>query len=390
MTECELPMEAMSGDGEFRLPTSSPIFGAGGQKSLNERLRGLRQQLGQHAELSGIGRIALAVHDPVTDLVRTFAHSSDWDTPLEHYAAALASVPSLQRLIERRCLRVVDDVLAPSVQAHQRHSRVIKASGYRSSFTLPMFQEGEFYGFIFLNSRQPAYFRGERLHQVLPYAGLVSLLGVNTLRSARMFLGAARTALALSSVRDHETGAHQQRVADYSRLIALQLAPARQLRDEYIEMVFQFAPLHDIGKIGIADAILRKPGRLTAEEYDAMKRHVAIGNGLVETMVAELGLRGSENADVLRNVVAGHHEAWDGSGYPQGRRGEEISLEGRILAVADVFDALTSERPYKQPWSNERAFAYLREKAGTQFDPECVRAFLDRVPEVLEIQQLHA
>ena len=174
--------------------------------------------------------------------------------------------------------------------------------------------------------------------------------------------------------RDPETGAHIQRMAYYSRLIAGRLGLSAELQ----ELILQAAPMHDVGKIGIPDYILLKPGKLTPEEYNAMKRHTVIGHEL---------LSGSESK-VLQTaavIAVSHHERYDGAGYPYGMRGEAIPLLGRIVAVADVFDALTSVRPYKDAWSLERSEAYLRENRGAHFDPVCVDAFFAAWDEVLGI-----
>jgi two-component system, response regulator RpfG len=176
--------------------------------------------------------------------------------------------------------------------------------------------------------------------------------------------------------RDPETGAHIQRMAHYSALIARQLG----LAEDYAEMLLDAAPMHDVGKMGIRDDILLKPGRLTPEEFEIMKRHAAIGHDI---------LKGSASAVVqLGAVIAlSHHEKFDGSGYPTGLAGASIPLEGRIVAVADVFDALTSERPYKKAWELQRALDFLREGSGAHFDPQCVDAFLGALDEVQSIRQ---
>ena len=174
--------------------------------------------------------------------------------------------------------------------------------------------------------------------------------------------------------RDPETGAHIQRMAHYSRLIAGRMG----LSSDEQDLILQAAPMHDVGKIGIPDYILLKPGKLTPEEYDEMKRHTVIGHEL---------LSGSESRvfQTAAVIAVAHHEKFDGSGYPYGLRGEDISLLGRIVAVADVFDALTSVRPYKDAWVLDRAEAYLREHSGRHFDPACVDAFFAAWDEVLDI-----
>ena len=176
-----------------------------------------------------------------------------------------------------------------------------------------------------------------------------------------------------AEIRDPETGAHIQRMAHYSCLIAGRLG----LSPEDQQLVLQAAPMHDVGKIGIPDFILLKPSNLTPEESAVMMTHATIGFEL---------LKGSESTILQAgaSIAISHHEKYDGSGYPYGTAGEAIPLFGRIVAVADVFDALTSERPYKRPWPVDRAAAYLRDTAG-HFDPSCVEAFLASWGEVLDV-----
>lgn len=174
--------------------------------------------------------------------------------------------------------------------------------------------------------------------------------------------------------RDPETGAHIQRMAHYSHLIAASLG----LSADDQALILQAAPMHDVGKIGIPDYILLKPGKLTPEEFEVMKGHALLGFEL---------LSGSESAilQAAASIAIAHHEKYDGSGYPYGLAGESIPLFGRIVAVADVFDALTSARPYKKAWDFDRAIAFLREGAGQHFDAGCVAAFLARMDDVVVI-----
>jgi putative two-component system response regulator len=171
--------------------------------------------------------------------------------------------------------------------------------------------------------------------------------------------------------RDPETGGHILRMAHYSALIARRLG-----QDEtYCDMLLEAAPMHDVGKLGTPDHILLKPGRLTPEEFEVMKRHTSIGHEILKgscSPMLELGA----------SIALAHHEKFDGTGYPNGLGGEDIPLEGRIVAVADVFDALTSARPYKPAWEDECAVAFMREQRGRHFDPHCLDAFLDNRDEV--------
>ncbi len=176
--------------------------------------------------------------------------------------------------------------------------------------------------------------------------------------------------------RDPETGAHIQRMAHYSEIIARGL----DLDDAACRLLLKAAPMHDVGKIGIPDYILLKPGRLTPQEFEVMKRHAELGYELLKDSGSEILQAGAE-------IALSHHEKYDGSGYPKGLKGHAIPLFGRIVAVADVFDALTSERPYKKAWLLDDALRFLESGRGAHFDPLCVEALLAGWEEVLEVRQ---
>jgi len=175
--------------------------------------------------------------------------------------------------------------------------------------------------------------------------------------------------------RDPDTGAHIQRMANYSRLIAANL----DWDEERQEMMLQAAPMHDVGKLGTPDGILLKPARLTPEEFEIMKGHATIGWEILKDSSSPI-------LQMAADIALSHHERFDGSGYPHGLSGETIPLAGRIVAVADVFDALTSERPYKKPWAISRSVDYLEQGRGSHFDPRCVDAFTKDWDAVLEIR----
>lgn len=338
-------------------------------QGLAERLACFHDEMKR--DFDGINRIAIAIYDPVTDLLKSFVHSSEGDNPFDYTVARLDELKPLAQLARTGGRRVIND-LSTHVPGTPAHAKRLLNCGYLSSYTVPVFHKGVFHGFIFFNSFLRGYFTPVVVQRLRPVAEVVSLHTIMELDAVRTIQAAVQTVRQISRTRDEETGAHLERMARYARLIALRLAPRRGLSDEWVEFLFQFAPLHDVGKIAVPDQILFKPDRLTPEEFEVMKTHVDRGLEIVDTMATTFRIGGAPHVRVLRNVVAHHHEAIDGSGYPQKLSGEAISLEGRITAVADVFDALTSVRPYKRAWSVDEAFEYLMAQSGRKFDAEAV------------------
>ena len=192
----------------------------------------------------------------------------------------------------------------------------------------------------------------------------------------------------LAESRDPETGGHLERIQNYTRVLAEEMALFPEyhgyITEEYIQSISVSSPLHDIGKVGIRDAILRKPGRLTKEEYEEMKRHAVIGGATLAA--AEARLQRRSFLEVGKAIAYCHHEKWDGAGYPRGLKGEEIPLSARIMALADVYDALRSKRVYKPAWPHEEVRTTITGDAGKHFDPLVVEAFLRCESRFLQIQ----
>ncbi|QYJ99708.1 two-component system response regulator [Shewanella alkalitolerans] len=178
--------------------------------------------------------------------------------------------------------------------------------------------------------------------------------------------------------KDNETGMHVIRMSHYARLLAREAG----MSEHFCELIYNASPMHDIGKIGTPDAILKKPAKLDDEEWREMQRHAEIGAEII-------GEHPDPMLEMARRIALTHHEKWDGSGYPKGLSGEEIPIEGRIVAIADVFDALTSIRPYKQAWSVEDTLALIDREAGKHFDPELVTHFKAIVDEAVKIRDSH-
>ncbi|MGE8719714.1 HD domain-containing phosphohydrolase [Leptospira terpstrae] len=201
----------------------------------------------------------------------------------------------------------------------------------------------------------------------------LSLVNVNEVKATRLQI-VQRLGMA-SEYKDNETGMHVIRMSHYSQTLALAFGYSSEAAEE----ILNAAPMHDVGKIGIPDHIIQKPGKLTPEEWEIMKRHPQIGAEII----------GDHNSSLLKlakSIAITHHEKFDGTGYPFQLKGEGIPLEGRIIAIADVFDALTTVRPYKKAWEVDVAIEFLKKESGTHFDPILVEKFISVLPKILEIK----
>ena len=201
----------------------------------------------------------------------------------------------------------------------------------------------------------------------------LSLVRMDELRETRLQI-VQRLGRA-AEYKDNETGLHVIRMSHFSKLLAL----AAGCSPAWAEDLLNAAPMHDVGKIGIPDAVLRKPGPQDAAEWDTMRRHPEIGAEII-------GEHPSGVLQLAREIALAHHEKWDGSGYPRGLAGEAIPLSARIVAIADVFDALTTRRPYKEPWPVQEAMNHIAAQAGKHFDPALVALFAPLLPQLLEIR----
>ena len=201
----------------------------------------------------------------------------------------------------------------------------------------------------------------------------LSLVRMDELRETRLQI-VQRLGRA-AEYKDNETGMHVIRMSHFSQLLAL----AAGCSPAWAEDLLNAAPMHDVGKIGIPDAVLRKPGPLDADEWATMRRHPEIGAEII-------GEHPSGVLQLAREIALAHHEKWDGSGYPRGLAGEAIPLSARIVAIADVFDALTTRRPYKEPWPVQEAMNHIAAQAGKHFDPALVALFAPLLPQLLEIR----
>ncbi|HKW36508.1 MAG TPA: HD domain-containing phosphohydrolase [Burkholderiales bacterium] len=356
----------------------------GGVHALNQQLGKLHEQMRQHFPF--VVRVSVALYDASTDDIKTFLYSPADDSPLKHYRIKLAAATWLDDLRRQRRARVIDQ-LGPSVLGRQPHSVGIAGADYKSSYTVPIFDQDSFLGFVFFNADRSHAFDDGAIRQLDLFVRIISLMIENALRTVGILTGGLQLLREISRFRDDETNNHLSRMSYYSELIARSIASTIGRDDEWVQQVRLFAPLHDIGKITTPDSILFKPGRLTDDEFAIMKRHASKGAEILMTLIDSLSLEQIPYIEGLIHIARHHHERWDGKGYPDGLAGKAIPPEACVVKVADVFDALTSKRCYKEAWPLEKAAEYLRGGAGTQFDPACVESLLAQPDLIARVMQ---
>ncbi|MBM5573455.1 HD-GYP domain-containing protein [Deefgea sp. CFH1-16] len=360
---------------------NNPVFEH--SDKLNQKLVQLHDQI--LVRIPNIDRIACAIYEEKEDLLKTFINSTRNGEAINNYQCKLSTSHELNLLAKNSEYRVLSEI-SQTIGVGTAHSDWLLKQGYRSSFTVPMYDEGGFLGFIFFDSLQPSAFTTAVQRDLILYCNLINMLISNELAIVRITLASANMARDFANLRDFETGAHLERMARFSRMIAKKIAEKHQLSDETIEHIFLFAPLHDIGKIGIPDHVLLKPGKLTSEEKRIMQTHVQKGVAVVQKIIGDFGLQKLSDSQILLNIVRCHHEFLDGSGYPQQLTESDIPIEARIVTVADIFDALISPRPYKAAWSMEKACAELKRMVQVgQLDADCVAALVELSHEFSEI-----
>jgi len=289
---------------------------------------------------------------------------------------------SLEKVVNFGEARIINDLeLYTADKPLKEYNRIILEAGVRSSITLPLKVSDEPVGVIFFSSNKKNVYNEEHVKFLKTIVNSIAISFDKNIYVNDLIYSSILALAKLAESRDEDTGEHLDRMKIYSRDIAKYLFESNKCLDEitpeYINDIERFSPLHDIGKVGIRDGILLKPGKLTFDEFEEMKKHTTNGTEVLKAAESNLAKRGKSLFKLGIEIADGHHEKWDGSGYPNGKKGKEIPLSARIVAVADVFDALTSRRPYKEPFSFEESFNIIVDGSGKHFDPEIVATFVE-------------
>lgn len=354
-------------------------------KNISQQVVNVHEQL--RLEWPHLKHIAIGFYEAETNELHLFANPGRVDSTLVQYKHQLSLLPSVEAISKNKTPVILDELsLFGDMDDTSEESINVY---FRSSFTVPLFQQsGQLLGFIFFDASEREFFTKPIRDHLTVYTRLIGSMIMSSLLPLRMLQAAVVMTQKMTRFKDEETANHIARVAYYSRMIAESLAQTHDLSDEFINYIVLYAPLHDIGKVGIPDYILLKPGKLDPDEYSIMQTHVVKGVEIIDILLSSFELHDYDHTEILRNIVGYHHERLNGTGYPNRLSGLEIPIESRIVAVADVFDAMSNPRPYHKGRSIEETFDYLHSEADLLFDPDCIKALLDRKEEIHEIRKV--
>ncbi len=300
----------------------------------------------------------------------------------------------LERALQQTMPLYIDDLQRVAEENPQaQFAARLCQGGYRSALFYPLGGEGQWSALLAFAATQREAYNREHLELLGNIAAQVSHSFEKTVVTENLVVSAITGLAKLAESRDPETGDHLLRMARYSTILAEELgregAYAGEISSAQVRDILRFAPMHDIGKVGIEDRILLKAGRLDETERREMERHPLIGAEVLRRCEQQMNAVGHSMFQTGIEIAEAHHEKYDGSGYPHGLKGEVIPLSARIVSAADVFDALTSRRPYKEAWPVERALVYMQEEAGGHFDPQVVAALKRALPHIMAVYERH-
>ncbi|WP_457666830.1 HD-GYP domain-containing protein [Thiolapillus sp.] len=344
------------------------------REQLNEQLRRIHQRIQKLYPF--ISCIEVSLLPTARDPLRLHACTDTESSPV-----SISSLLSFN--LRQREPEVIQDLPSLLKEGERREDGGTLLSGFK----VPIMVDDQVSGFTLFAAREKHCFTPGVIEQMHVYARVIAQIVTGETDSRNGLQSSISAILKLNSVNRSESPQHLKRVAKYSGLIASQCAEAFQLSQEWIEHLVLFAPLHDIGKIFMPEAILMKPGKLTHNEFEQMKTHTLKGREIIDHMINSFGYKDRLHyTSLLRNIITYHHEAIDGNGYPFGLKGDDIPVEARIVAVADVLDALMTKRAYKEAWTIDKTFTELYKLAGHKLDRRFVDILAANKEELMRIR----
>lgn len=299
--------------------------------------------------------------------------------------------PSLSKIVEKKEIRIINDLEKHlEDNPNSKSTQLILEEGFRSSLTVPLFKvDGKVVGILFFSSIEKNAYKQLDVYKIQSLTEILSYVFEKNMLIEDLVTNSILSFVKLVEGKDPETSNHLDRMAYYSKIIAKKLATQEKYQQKmdyyYIDNLLKYAPLHDIGKVGVPDNILLKPGKLSDSEFDIMKNHTKIGAKILSYFQNNLRKYDINVFIMAVQIAVAHHEKWNGKGYPNGIEGEKIPLAARIVAVADVFDALSSKRIYKNAFPFDESVKMVNELSGESFDPDVVKAFNEALTEIREI-----
>lgn len=343
-------------------------------------------------------RLGIAIISEDGKYIKALRAKADYPLILNRNYQEPLSKSSIAEVIKRKEIRILNDLEAYYRQHPKSEStRIILSEGIRSSMTVPLLIDQQVIGVIFFSSDKANAYDEAHKEFVYSITNAIAIAFEKSFVFDDLILASVKGFAKIVESKDHVTGNHIDRMSIYSKFIAESLYKdslfIKTVDDAYIDQIYKFSPLHDIGKVGISEAILNKPAKLSVEEFDNIKTHTLIGYNVLANMTTGAYLNKGDYFKIAGEITKSHHEKFDGSGYPEGLSGEQIPLSARVVAVADVFDALTNVRPYKKAYSFEEAWELLIKGKGNHFDPviiECLERHIDAFKSLYEVLKLES
>lgn len=303
--------------------------------------------------------------------------------------SAEVSETSLKRVVTDGTPRIINDLENYIKNKEAKYNKALLEAGVKSSITLPLKVSDKPIGIIFFSNVEKDMYKEEHIEFLKTLASSIAISLNKNIFIDEMLYSTLLALTKMAEERDEDTADHLDRMSAYSVKITQILLKENlycdQITVSFMKGIERFSPMHDIGKVGVKDGILLKPGKLTEDEYEEMKKHVLYGADVLRSAESNIAKQNYSMFKMGIEIVEGHHERWNGTGYPYKKSGYEIPLSARIVAVADVFDALTSKRPYKKAFGFEESFNYILEGSGNHFDPAIVNSFYKHKEEIHEL-----